>query len=525
MLFSYLAHRHACKTKQQERQDRIAHLSPVFHEPLTRDDTHILDQPVSALVKRVQDGAVAPTDILVAYGKKALEAHEKTNCLTEIMIGAAETWARECNTQGPLAGIPVSLKDTVGVEGWDNCIGYSAWVGQPCARDSALVRLLRDAGAVPFVKTNIPITLLSFESTNAVFGRSTNPHNAKYSPGGSSGGEAALLAYGGSRIGIGTDVAGSVRVPAHYSGIFSVRASVGRFPRTGSGTMYSPMARTLEDLETFWRAVCVPIPWREPEIAQKKLKWGVMWDDGVVRPSPACARALQMVIDTLSKHGHNVVTFDPPSPYEGIRLASQLIFTDAGETATAPMRAFEWIDPGMREAMAMFRLPSLLRRLYTWYVRHIRRDAVYAGLLDGWRAKDPAECMRLAAAREGYKMRWLDALQAQDLDFVLSVPNALPAVPHGGMKTGWRACGYTFLFNLLDYSAGVLPVTRVDASMDRLSGFKPRNAIEAGAYTLYDAKDMHGLPVGVQIVGRRFEEEKVLAGMKIVQTAAEDGLA
>lgn len=160
---------------------------------------------------------------------------------------------------------------TVGIAGWDSTIGYSAWVGQPLKEDSALVRLLRDAGAVPFVKTNVPITLLSFESRNDLFGTSVNPHNAAYSPGGSTGGEAALLAYGGSRIGIGTDVAGSVRVPAHYAGIYTLKSSVGRFLKMGSATsipgqegvapVYSPMARTLEDLETFWKAVVSQKPW------------------------------------------------------------------------------------------------------------------------------------------------------------------------------------------------------------------------------------------------------------------------
>lgn len=159
----------------------------------------------------------------------------------------------------------------MGVQGHDACIGYSAWVGKPAQRDSALVRLLRDAGAIPFVKTNIPITLLSFESNNDVFGRTTNPHNKMYSPGGSTGGEAALLAFGGSRIGIGTDVAGSVRVPSHYSGVYTIKASVGRFPRAGCSTsipgqegvaaVYSPMARTLDDLHFFWKAVVNMKPW------------------------------------------------------------------------------------------------------------------------------------------------------------------------------------------------------------------------------------------------------------------------
>jgi Asp-tRNA(Asn)/Glu-tRNA(Gln) amidotransferase A subunit family amidase len=134
------------------------------------------------------------------------------------------------------------------------------------------VRLLRDAGAIPFVKTNIPVTLLSFESTNDVYGRTSNPHKVTHSPGGSSGGEAALLAYGGSRIGIGTDVAGSVRVPAHFSGVYSIKASTGRFPKVGNVTsmpgqegvpaVYSPMSRTLEDLEYFWKAVVSMEPWK-----------------------------------------------------------------------------------------------------------------------------------------------------------------------------------------------------------------------------------------------------------------------
>lgn len=165
-------------------------------------------------MKQVQAGALEPLDVLRAYAKKAFKAHAATNCLTEVFVPEAEAWAATCNRAGPLAGMPVSLKDTAGVAGFDSCIGYSAWVGKPVLKDSGLVRLLKDAGAVPFVKTNIPITLLSLESANDVFGRCTNPHNKDYAPGGSTGGEAALLAYGGSRLGIGTDVAGSVRAPA-----------------------------------------------------------------------------------------------------------------------------------------------------------------------------------------------------------------------------------------------------------------------------------------------------------------------
>ena len=117
--------------------------------------------------------AIQPIDILRAYGKAALKAHEKTNCLTEVMIGTAEGWTIDgsINMKGPLAGIPISLKDSIVVGGFDTSVGYSSNVGNKGTKDGAMVRLLKAAGAVPYVKTNLPVTLLSFESTNDVWGK------------------------------------------------------------------------------------------------------------------------------------------------------------------------------------------------------------------------------------------------------------------------------------------------------------------------------------------------------------------
>lgn len=128
------------------------------------------------------------------------------------MIDNAANWisAGKINLKGPLAGIPISLKDSIVVGGFDTTVGYSSNVGNKGEYDGTMVRLLKDAGAIPYVKTNLPITLLSFESTNDVWGRCTNPHNSKYSPGGSTGGESALLAAGGGRIGIGSGMYASV---------------------------------------------------------------------------------------------------------------------------------------------------------------------------------------------------------------------------------------------------------------------------------------------------------------------------
>ena len=113
------------------------------------------------------------------------------------------------------------------------------------------------------------------------------------------------------------------------------------------------------------------------------------------------------------------------------------------------MHAFELNDSGMQQAMQMFALPNWIRRIYVWFVRYIKRDEVYAGLLDGWYEKRISEYWPLVVQREDYRRRWFEMWNEEGLDFVLTVPNALPAVPHGGMKEGFKACGYTFLFNLV----------------------------------------------------------------------------
>jgi Asp-tRNA(Asn)/Glu-tRNA(Gln) amidotransferase A subunit family amidase len=416
-------------------------------------------------------------DILRAYGKATLKAHAKTNCLTEVMISAAETWTMDgsINMKGPLAGVPVSLKDSIIVGGFDTSVGYSSFVGNKVEKDGILVRILKDAGAIPYVKTNLPITLLSFESTNDVWGRTTNPHNSKYSPGGSTGGEGALLAAGGGRIGIGSDVAGSVRAPAHFSGIYSLRCSTGRWPKGGVCTsmpgqegipsVFSPMARTLKDLAYFsssligmqpWKYdhTVHPIPWREEAVKevneQKKFKVGVMRTDNVVDPSPACARALEMVVQALRKDGHEVEDVSTPDPYEALVIASQLLNSDGCKTFTSFFRFGEWWDSGAKQMSLLANMWAPFKYVYWLWVKYVQKDDKWAGLVKSWGAKSAYEQWKLVARREAYKARWHDWWENEaKVDFLITPPNAMPALPHDHMKAAVSSCGYTFLFNLV----------------------------------------------------------------------------
>ena len=100
----------------------------------------------------------------------------------------------------------------------------------------------------------------------------------------------------------------------------------------------------------------------------------------------------------------------------------------------------------------MFAMPRLVKRLYSWYLRTIRRDEVYAGLVENWSEKTVEQYLGLIAKREGYRDQWFQKLKDEAFDFILTVPNALPATPHGGMKDGFKGCGYTFLWNIVRLS-------------------------------------------------------------------------
>ena len=544
--------------KQEERASRIASLLEPYRSSVTSSDRVILAKTISELVQDVHKSVLNPLEILRTYGKTAVRAHEKTNCITEVLISEAERWVQdgEINLQGPLAGIPVSLKDSVAVGGFDVTIGYSRNAGKPYPTDGSLVRILKNAGAVPHAKTTLPITLLSFESSSDLWGVARNPHNPKYSPGGSTGGEAALLALNGSRIGIGSDVAGSVRVPAAWSGIYSLRCSVGRWPKVGMNTsmpgqegvpsVFSPMARTLDDLTYFTKAMIEmkpwkydhtvhPVEWRQEDLtkvdgsAEKvKLKVGLMLSDGVVPPSPAITRGLRMAASALERAGHKIQEIsisefpEAAMPAYGLQLASILLNSDGCKTFRSFFRTGEGSDPGATQLSYYMSLPWPLKWLYYAYVRYMQGDRLWASLIASFHPLTVVQNWQYVAKRELFRAAWFDWWdhEDQDFDFILCPVNATPALPHGAMHDAVSSCGYTFLWNLLDYTSGVLPVTKVDAVADALdAGWTPPNGIAKGAYKHYDSVAMEGLPCAVQVVGRRLQEEKVLAYMKVVEEA------
>lgn len=265
----------------------------------------------------------------------------RTNCVTEVLYSEAlerakyldEYLQQHGKTLGPLHGLPISLKDCFITAPHPSSIGIAAYANEALQDDSVIVKILRNLGAIFYVKTNVPTAMMMAETNNNVWGETRNPLHKGLSPGGSSGGEGALIAFKASPLGLGTDIGGSVRIPAAWCHLYGLKPSFGRYPVRGGKSgipgqefilaVNGPMSRSLKSLQIYSEAVlsekvapwdydhkCIPIPWRKNVIQPigRKLRLGLVGiDDGLVTCHPPVERALNMTKKALEAQGHEIV--------------------------------------------------------------------------------------------------------------------------------------------------------------------------------------------------------------------------
>ncbi|TVY23669.1 Acetamidase [Lachnellula hyalina] len=226
---------------------------------MTAEELAITESSATDLVTKMAEGQLTSVAVTTAFCKRAALATQLTNCTLEFFPEMALARAKELDESfkktgkvvGPLHGLPISLKDQFRIKGLETSMGYVAWVGKVDKVDSVLVTLLLKAGAVFYVKTSVPQSLMVCETINNVIGRTVNPRNKNWSCGGSSGGEGAMIAFRGGIIGVGTDIGGSIRVPSAFNFLYGLRPSHGRLP-------YAKMANSMQGQETV-HSVCGPL--------------------------------------------------------------------------------------------------------------------------------------------------------------------------------------------------------------------------------------------------------------------------
>jgi amidase len=441
----------------------------------------ILDLSGAAQGRLIREGKISSLELVETHLARIEEVNPRLNAVVEVLAETARGAARETDLRraaaalrGPFDGVPFSIKDSMEVAGTvctAGTLGYRK--APPSARDATLVHRLRAAGAIPIARTNLPDLLFAFESDNLIRGRTNNPYDVTRTPGGSSGGEAALIAAGGSPLGLGSDCAGSVRLPAHFCGIAALKPTSGRLARTGHVPpaggwvealwQIGPMARHVEDLAAVMPILLggdgcdrtvVEMPWREAA-GVRGMRVAFFTDNGIASPTAETVATVRRAARALVEAGALVEERRPAGIERSYDLEMKLIGPDGGDG----LRTF---------ATAIGSVPT-------------------HPLLDGWLAKLEAYRTDVAGLAQ-YWAEWDEFradLCAFPYDVLLSPVCANPALPHGTSieDANFRGFSYTMTYNLTGWPALAVPY----------------------------AQSAEGLPIGVQIAARPWREDVALA--------------
>lgn len=538
-----MAARQACQNLRDYLDQREQQEGPVNWEK----QAMIVSLDMKDLQEKLQKGELKAVEVLRAFQRKALEVNDRLNCLTEPVVEAEEI-ARALDLlkpeqRGPLHGIPFSVKDSIEFKGYDCNVGLSVFVGELAEEDALIIQLMKSLGAVPFVRTNFPQGLLSYGCSNPIYGRTCNPHSLSRGPGGSSGGEGALLAAGGSVIGLGSDIGGSVRIPANMCGVYSLKPTCDRFltrghkkllaGQTAVRGMIAPMTRDLEGLIQLIRVLYTPrmhdleptVPpfsFREEEFQKKGplcIGFCTSVDEGIP-PHPTCTRAVMEAKAALEQKGHKVVKFDPPRAYEVFcNMWVKALLGDHGEQANSLMKD-EVLDKCAGSGYYTRITPLPLKYIFAKLIAFLDPLTSKMLLAMCFLPNKVTDWWDLQAEIMNYKVEFQKAMKSQGLDALLCPGIPCPALTAGLEEDVFYSLSYTALFNVLNYPAGALPVTTVteqdiqhlkDPSVYPCSGTFQRALIK-------DSEGSAGLPVGVQVASLPFQEEVVLRVMKDIDS-------
>ena len=458
-------------------------------------DASITSLSATEIAALVQSRKLSPVEVVTAHLQRIEELNPSVNAFVSVDADRAlaegrrlEALAARQQVPAPLLGVPLTIKSSIDVQGLPCETGSRLRQGHVPVADATLVKRLRNAGAIVIGNTNVPEMLVAYHTENELHGRTNNPWDLSRTPGGSSGGEAAAIAACMSAGGIGSDGGGSIRVPAHFSGICGLKPTPGRIPATGHYPpcggpfaligVVGPMARTVKDLQALFAAtagydpgdpVSAPVPLRDiNKVEAKKLRVGFYEDDGHSPATEEIRAAVRAAANALRTAGFEVEPFRP----EGLERARELwsdLFVDAIGMVLEPMveGREEELNSNTREflALAEEQPPLTGERLLNTL---LERDSLRLQVLT----------------------------QMERFPILLAPVCTTPAFPH--QHAGWgshhpadylRTMTYCQHYNLLGNPAAVVPVT----------------------------KSPDGLPIGVQIVGQPFKDEEVLAVAAILE--------
>lgn len=439
---------------------------------------------VVELAKAIKAKAVSSVEVVEAYLKRIEAVNPKLNAVVQLRGEEALDEARLADeasargeSKGLLHGIPMTIKDsldTAGVITTGGTLGRKNFIPE---KDATVVKRLKNEGAILLGKTNTPELTTSFETYNLIYGRTNNPYDLTRSSGGSSGGAAAIITTGGAPFDIGSDYAGSIRLPAHFCGIAGIKPTSGRVPRTGHIMPYGigatdayqtigPLARTVDDLTLLLGIIAGP-DWEDPTIVPmpaanpddvdlRQLRVAFYTDNGTVTPTPEIMQAVKDVAQSLEGHAATVTEDRPKRMEETWDLWTSLNLADGG-----------------------YGTLEILEKAGTKQTSRNMDNAHY----------------EVTGREFGRRLREMDLFRSQMLGFmanydvIICPVNAYVAIPHDTLAEYRPGFSYTATYNLTGWPAAVVRV-----------GTSPE-----------------GLPIGVQIVANPWREDVALKVARFVE--------
>jgi amidase len=442
----------------------------------------------SEMAFAIRSGERTSTAIVGSCLNRIRAVNDSINAVFQVQTDAALQQAAGADAEirkgkpvGPLHGVPFTLKDLYDTQGVVTTAGSRVWVDRVPDVDSTVAKRLKAAGAILLGKSNTPELSLSDECNSPVYGRTNNPFNLDRTPGGSSGGAAAIVAAGGVPFDIGSDVGGSVRLPAHFCGVAGFKPTLGRIPITGHTPAYGgvftafthagPIARSVDDLALlvsvlsgpdYRDPLAVDVPLGDPETVDvRSLRVGWYTDDGKAKVTGICGDVVQESVAALIDQGCTTLETCPIEVAEGGDLLVRHYLYDGSDQ--------------LRIFVADWPKDQLGSELVGWLEMGMEQDIAAARETNH----------RLAAFRQEMTKVW------QRADILIAPVAPTVAFEHGdanGTANSWMMQG----FNLTGWPVAVVPV----------------------------GQDASGMPAGVQIVGRPWRDHEVLAVAKIIEQAA-----
>lgn len=440
--------------------------------------------------------AVSPVEVVEAHLRRIEQLNPKLNAIVTLAPDAVEL-AREAESAimraedvGLLHGVPFTVKDTIETKGLRTTSGSLLLASHVPDEDAPAVARLKSAGAILLGKTNVPEMAIPYECDNPVFGRTNNPHDLSKTSGGSSGGEAAAISACLSPVGLGSDLSGSIRVPAHFCGIAGLKPTTGRISTAGHfppavgplslGAVIGPMARHVADLSLLLNVLTEFKATGKQQVNSsvdlRGCRVALYLDEQQIPVTSETQKAVLTAMQTLDKAGLVIAEEKPPCIARAIDLWPKLF-------SSASMIQLRGVYEGLEEKAGAF-ARSLLASS--------ENDKSFS-LEDFFSAWEERDALRDAL------VQWMATTP-----LIIAPVGATPAFEHGARRVNvsgqtisiFRAFGYSRAANVLGFPALSLPAGRTD----------------------------NGLPIGIQIIGRPFEEETVLAAASIIEESLGDSL-